>query len=352
MKLSISPNPKFLIIRRDNIGDLVCTTPLIRRLRENFPDATIDALVNSYNEPVLENNPDVNGVYAYTKAKHRPKGKTVLGVYWDRLKLIFHLRRSQYDFAIVASTHFLPKPLALARQVRPRHIVGFVEGKHPAERYIDVPVPYVKDRPMHLVEELSALLQPLGIEGGVMPPMRVFAASEEIAIARARLMAQGWLPNKKTVAVHISARKVPQRWPTENFVALMKTLRAEFDVQFILFWSPGNEDNPLHPGDDQKALLIQNEAQGMPLYPFPTHTLKELIAGLSLCESVVCSDGGAMHLAAALGKPIVCLFGNSDATVWYPWGVPHRLLQKTSRRVSDISKDEVSDAFKDLIAYS
>jgi ADP-heptose:LPS heptosyltransferase len=348
MKLSIPPQPKFLIIRRDNIGDLVCTTPLIRRLREKFPDARIDALVNSYNEPVLENNPDVDNVFAYTKAKHRPQGKTTLGVYWDRLRLLFQLRKRHYDFAIIASTHFLPKPLTLARQVRPRHIVGFVEGKHPAERYVDMPVPYIKDRPMHLVEELAALLQPFGIDG-VMPSMRVVAAPEEIEVARAKLMEQGWRPEQRTIAIHISARKVPQRWSAENFVGLMQALRVTLDAQFILFWSPGSEDNPLHPGDDQKAICIQNAAQGIPLYPFPTTTLNELIAGLALCESVVCSDGGAMHLAAALGKPIVCFFGNSDASVWYPWGVPHRLLQKPSRCVSDISKAEALDALQDLI---
>ena len=60
---------KLLVIRRDNIGDLVCTTPLLRSLRQKYPEARIDALVTSYNEPILENNPDVDYVYAYTKAK-------------------------------------------------------------------------------------------------------------------------------------------------------------------------------------------------------------------------------------------------------------------------------------------
>lgn len=348
MTLSIPPQPKFLVIRRDNIGDLVCTTPLIRKLRETYPDARIDALVNSYNEPVLENNPDVDQIFAYTKAKHRPAGKTVLGVYWDRVKLLYQLRSRHYDFAIIASTHFLPKPLTLARQVGPRHIVGFVEGKHPAERHIDIPVPYAKTRPMHLVEELAALLEPLGIEGS-MPPMKVVASPEQEKAARAKLVALGWQPQKTTLGVHISARKVPQRWPAENFVALMQALRARADIQFVLFWSPGDENNPLHPGDDQKAAFIQASAQGLPLYPFPTHTLGELIAGLSLCERVVCSDGGAMHLAAALRKPIVCFFGNTDASVWYPWGVPHRLLQKPSRDVCDISVSETVGAVQGLV---
>jgi len=73
----------------------------------------------------------------------------------------------------------------------------------------------------------------------------------------------------------------------------------------------------------------------------PTPNLGELIAGLSLCDRVICSDGGAMHLAAALAKPIVCLFGQSDAARWHPWGVPYELLQPASRDVRDIGLGDV-----------
>ena len=65
---------KILVIRRDNIGDLVCTTPLISALRLRYPRAHIAALVNTYNRQVLEGHPDLDAVYAYAKAKHRLPG--------------------------------------------------------------------------------------------------------------------------------------------------------------------------------------------------------------------------------------------------------------------------------------
>ena len=80
----------------------------------------------------------------------------------------------------------------------------------------------------------------------------------------------------------------------------------------------------------------------------PTRTLPELIAALAECRALICADGGAMHLAAGLGLPIVCLFGNSGAYRWRPWGVPYRLLQKPSCDVADISVDEVVSAFASL----
>jgi ADP-heptose:LPS heptosyltransferase len=87
----------------------------------------------------------------------------------------------------------------------------------------------------------------------------------------------------------------------------------------------------------------------VPVVPVPTARLEELIAALAQCDRVICSDGGAMHLAAALGKPIVCLFGNSSAERWHPWGVRYELLQPASRNVADISVDEVLAAHGRLL---
>ena len=56
-----------------------------------------------------------------------------------------------------------------------------------------------------------------------------------------------------------------------------------------------------------------------------------------------------MHLAAGLGKPMVCFFGNSPANRWHPWGVPYELLQKSSEDVGDIGVDEVLAAFERLL---
>jgi ADP-heptose:LPS heptosyltransferase len=82
--------------------------------------------------------------------------------------------------------------------------------------------------------------------------------------------------------------------------------------------------------------------------PVPTPDLETLIAALSLADRVVCPDGGAMHLAAALGKPVVALFGDSPVERWRPWGVPHRVLRAPSRDVRDIGAAEVISAVASL----
>ncbi len=126
----------------------------------------------------------------------------------------------------------------------------------------------------------------------------------------------------------------------------MRALVAEAD--FLLLWSPGAADHPRHPGDDAKARRILDAAGKLPLIAYPTRELKDLAAALSLADHVICSDGGAMHIAAALGKPILCFFGDSDARRWHPWGVPYRLLQPDSRDAADISVAQALQAFHAL----
>ena len=59
-----------------------------------------------------------------------------------------------------------------------------------------------------------------------------------------------------------------------------------------------------------------------------------------------------MHVAAALGKPVLCFFGNSDARHWHPWGVQYELLQAKSGDVTDLSVDQALEAFRKLLKVS
>lgn len=339
---------KILVIRRDNIGDLVCTTPLINALRSHFPNAKICALVNSYNAAVLENDPGIDAVYAYTKAKHRPSNQSIVRVYWERLKMLASLRSKRFDYVILAGAPFLPRALKLARLIKPRHIVGFTEPDKSGTQHINIAVPYGPPHPLHEVEDIFRLLAPLGIHG--QPPQaRIFACPSEAGHAKSLLEAQAWPSASRLIGIHISARKPSQRWPVANFAELILQLHKTQAASFMLFWSPGESDNPLHPGDNAKAEAIMRALPGIPILAYPTHELGKLIGGLSLCDEVICSDGGAMHLAAGLGKPILCFFGKSEATRWHPWGAPFVLLQPPTLDVKDISVAEALSGFDGLL---
>lgn len=331
--------PRILVIRRDNIGDLVCTTPLISALRRRYPQAHIAALVNTYNRQVLEAHPDLDALYAYAKAKHRLPGQGRAGIYWDKFRLMLKLRAERFDYAILASPYPGPSALRLARWIAPRHIAGYAE---PSGR-VDVALPHAIAEVMHEVEDVYRLAQLFGIEGA---PGKLSLAVNAAALEQARGALRAHGSSGRLIAVHISARKASQRWPAERFAELMRALGRE--AKLLLLWSPGASDHRQHPGDDDKAQAVMRAVPDLPLLAFPTRELKQLVAALSLADYVICSDGGAMHIAAGLGKPILCFFGDSDATRWHPWGVPYRLLQPDSRNAADISVAAALQAFREL----
>ena len=334
--------PRFLIVRRDNIGDLVCTLPAVAALRQRYPQAHIGMLVNTYNRAVVDGNPDIDEVFAYEKGKHREEGEGLLGVYWERLRMMQVLRRRHFDYAILAAPSFQASAMRFARWIRPAHIVGYADGAGDKAKMIDLALP-AASADAHEAQRVFNLFSILDVHG--MPsPARIFPDAGEVTRIRESMPAG----MSGLVAVHISARKPSQRWPVERFAELMRTLHGMHGVRFLLLWAPGPVDDPRHPGDDEKAGRLMRAVAGVPVHALPTASLQQLIAALSIVDSAVLSDGGAMHVAAGLGKPVVCLFGDSLASRWHPWGVPHRLLQPESRDVGDIATGDVVAAWNDL----
>ena len=336
---------RILVIRRDNIGDLVCTTPLLAALRRRFPAAWIGALVNSYNATVLDRNPDLDEVFVYRKLKHLDPGESALGALGERAAQLVRLRARRLDRVVLAGPDFVPRLLTLARVFGARQIVGFSDGSR-AARGLDLSVPLSQVGQLHEVERVFALAAHFGIEEPI-PALRVVP---DPATVRKALAEFGAAPPRLKIAVQISTRRPAQRWPAVRFVELIERLHAERGAACMLLWSPGAPDHPRHPGDDDKAAEIGTALRGrVPLVAYRAGPLSELIGALEACDALISSDGGAMHLAAGLGKPIVCFFGDVPPERWRPWGVPHRLLRPASRNVADLEVSEVMAALASLV---
>ena len=331
---------KILVVRRDNIGDLVCTTPLISALRRRHPDAWIGALVNSYNAPVLQNNPDLDEVIAYTKLKHLEEGDRALAALGRRLGALWRLRRSGLDLVILATPDASAKLLRIARLLKPARIAGFSDGSVAG---LDYAVSTASLAGRHEVERVYALAPLLTLDRDP-PPLRMVPDAAQVEKA-----AEAFPRGARRIAVHISARRPLQRWPAASYVALIRRLRAEHDAGILLLWSPGPADDPKHPGDDDKARAILDQAGSTGVAGYATRRLEELIGALAASDAVICSDGGAMHVAAALGKPIVCFFGDSPVDRWHPWGVPHRVLRPAAGSVAEVPVEHAAAAFSSLV---
>jgi heptosyltransferase-3 len=340
---------RILVIRRDNIGDLVCTTPLFTALRKRYPNGHLAALVNSYNAGVLAGNPDLDAVHAYTKLKHREPGQGAFGLLLDRVLLMGRLRRERFDCVVLAKSEFDRYGLKTAKRLRVPRIIGFAHPQDPVPRALTQPLPAPANHELHEVEVLAQLAATL--DAREPPgPVRVFPAPERVAEWRSRFPALA--SGKQWIALHISARERIRLWPVEKFVELAGVLGRQ-GLGIVLLWAPGAEDDPRHPGDDERAAAIATRlGTDVALIPAKTTRLDELIAILSLCRTFIGIDGGAMHLAAGLGLPIVGLFEGiaSKQHHWHPWQVPHEVVAPPGRAIAEVSVDQVAQAWARLSA--
>lgn len=215
----------FLIINTANIGDLLVSTPTIRALRQAFPRAQIDALVNSYNAPVIVNNGDINNVYCYTKAKHRESNQTILGVHSSRLRMLWKLRRARYDYILLAGNGFSVRPYRLARLVGARHLIGFGPDDH-ALPAMDMTVE-LRQPERHEVIKMLDLLTPLALKIYEPPRMVLQPAPRPTQLAKDALLKLFSDLSVPVVAIHVSARLTSQRWPAERFVELIHRLNRD-----------------------------------------------------------------------------------------------------------------------------
>ena len=334
---------QFLIIRRDNIGDLVCTTPLLTALRARYPNAWIGVLANAYNAPALQHNPDIDEIFAYQKRKHLPATDSVTQPKWvtrlpfvllaqatlARIAIMWRLRQRHIDTVILAAGSNDQHGRRFARWIAPQHIVS-ADAIAPGQ---------------HEVERVHSAARALAVQGAI-PALTTVATAQATDAARAAFNHLTTSSNTASpvIGIHISARRLKQRWPAQHWIDLIHTLHLAHRARLLLLWSPGATDHPQHPGDDALAAHILSHSKTVSIVGLPTTDLGALIGALDVCDLLVCSDGGAMHLAAGLHVPLDCLFGDSPVARWRPWASPHQVLAAPSGVVSELEVATVAQA--------
>ncbi|CAM8433092.1 GT9_LPS_heptosyltransferase domain containing protein [Candidatus Methylopumilus universalis] len=305
-----------LIIRRDNIGDLLCTTPLLRGLKDQLKVSRLDVVTNSYVAPVLKGSHFIDHLYIYHKLKH---GHTsFLKAAFERFRLIFNLRKNHYDY-ILAFDH---RALNLTRFLRKTKVLMAIQD-------------WADQTEVERAWELGQRIGLKGLPGSLALPL--YSSSSDIK-------------NTQILGIHISARRVRQQYPISQWINLIRALHdLDTTLIFHVFWSPGDSKSPMHPGDDDKALILKEELKDLPVKFISTPTLESLIECTQRCCSMIMADGGAMHIAAALNRPIIALFGDSNPKRWRPWGVPYKILQNNTKDVKDIEPSKIIDAWLNLI---
>jgi ADP-heptose:LPS heptosyltransferase len=280
------------VIRLRSLGDCVLTTPALALAKQFRPDLQFSVVVEDAFRAIFTGNPDVNQIL--------PPSAPGLVRLRPHLALNLHGGATSVRLMLSAAAgqragfgHFRFQPVYNIRIPRAQEILGV-------------------DRKVHTAEHLASAMFYLGVPPGEIP--------------RARLFATPASRRGPYAVVHPVASAPEKTWPHANFVALANHLERDLGLETVFIGAAA---------DDLTAFTDYPRVQGAPL-----EEVKSLIAGAALFAG---NDSGPAHMAAAFGRPVVVLFGESDLDNWRPWRTENTVLTNPGG-IGSIGVEEVLEA--------
>ncbi len=318
-----------LLIRTDRIGEFILTTPAISAFRAGFPDAVITLAVSAASYEAAEGNPSVNRIIKLDPKKDLDSPAKMAGS-------VVTLKKQGYGLCAV----FNPN--------KALNIAVFLAG-------IPVRVGYdrkfgfllnraIKDRKFlcekHEVEYNLDIARAAGIDASPSAPVFTVNAQDETGAARIA-RENGIRDGERFIAVHPGTSNPEKIWPSERFGRLCAMIEKELGAKVVLVG--GQEEKP--------ASLEVARHSGRPLCDLTGKLgLKGFGSLLKKAKALVSCDSGPVHISAAVGTPVVALFGESrkggSSVRWGPYGRGHTVIGRPM--VCDITVEEVFAAVKGM----
>ena len=290
---------RILIIKPRAIGDVILATIVTRNLRLAFPDAEIDFLTEPPAREVVENNPYLNRVLLYDVKTHGP------------LYYIREVRGRRYDLVIDLFGN--PRTALLTRMSGAALRVGYdFRGRRYA---YSLRVQPRGDRVHNTQFNLDAL-EAIGVPI-VDRSLHVTIDDTDREYVSA-FLAESSLQASPLVALGTGGGWYTKRWALERFAELGDRLVARVGVTVIPVWGPGQRE------EAEKIRSLMKETAFVP----PPTTLRQLGALFERCAFLVSNDSGPMHLAAAVGTPVLGIYGPTNPLLQGPYGDHHLVVRK------------------------
>ena len=298
-----------LIIKPSSVGDIVQALPVAARLRRALPGARICWLVNAQYSRLLGGNPCVDRLILFPRHLWKPSG-TLARATASFVSICRALYAEGFD-AVLDLQGLLRSAAFTAATVSPVR-AGFAGAREGAPLLYNVKVREPSPE-MHAVEKYLLIPAALGFGGGgVSFPLGTGAAHRELA---ARLL-EGLPPRDRAprVGLSVTARWASKRWPLHSF-ARLGDRAAEAGAAVVAIGAFAGEGAAAAAMMKRPALPV--DGVGDPL---------AMAALLERLDVLVTNDTGPMHLAAAVGTPVVALFGPTNPARTGPWGPGHRVV--------------------------
>ena len=336
---------KILVLKRDKIGDLLLTTPLLARLKAALPQVDTHLLANDYNAWVVAGNPHVDRLWIYRRVRHA--GRVSFAAAWQWLWQSLALRRERYDWVIVANGDESPRAIRRGLALGGARTVARCTD---ASKYRGLTDPLPPDAVSHEIERLLALLQPLGIPPSnekIFP--RYELPRESSAFALDWLGERGLAPGKYVV-LGLGARRPKKQPSTAQVLAWSAHLKQRWGLATVFMWTPGKSGDPLYPGDDDIAQPIL-DSRAPQIHPF-RGPIAEALGLIWSARTSIFPDSGLMQFAAASPGGVLGLFAEADVSPapaqWAPRG-PRADYLEAEKSVSQLPEALVYERLARLL---
>jgi lipopolysaccharide heptosyltransferase II len=300
---------KILILKPSSLGDVIHALPVLRLLKQHYRNAEIYWWIDSALAPLIEGDPDLTGIVRFERKRW---GKPQ---HWpEMLRSIRWLRAQKFD--LVIDLQCLLRSATFAWLANGKQLVGLDEIREGARGFYDYAAPRASFH-THAVDWYLSVLPPLGVpvhKNFVWLPER-----PEIAAEVSRKWPDAAVSNPQWIALQPGARWLNKRWPAQHFSKVVHRLAQKFpDLRFAVLG--GKDDAPLGEtiaqASPEKVLNLCGKT-----------SLPEMIEWVRRSDLLITNDTGPMHVAAALGKPLIALFGPTEPCRTGPYGQLENVLR-------------------------
>lgn len=306
---------RVLVTKLRHHGDVLLASPVFSVMKAHAPHLEIDALVYADTAAMLAGNPAVSRLFGVDR------GWKALG--WmarstEEWRLLQQLRRRDYDLLIHLTEH--PRGAWLARVLGPRYRVA---ADYPRARgwwkaSFSHLYPLAGNGRRHVVETNLDALRRIGVQPGEHERALSFVPGDEAERDVERMLHDLGLAPGAYIHLHPASRWQFKCWPAQKTAELIDTLQGAGE-RVVLSAAPAAAE-----------LDLVGRIRSMAKTPFADVsgklTLKQLGAFTRQAKLFVGVDSAPMHIASAMGTPVVALFGPSGEFNWGPWQVPHRVV--------------------------
>jgi heptosyltransferase-3 len=348
--MDLSSIQRIGVFKLRNIGDVLIITPALRALRETFPRAHITVVVNSVTDAMLENNPHIDSVIVYQRPR---RGATIIEKAISEVKYWNAVIRSRLDLAIDFTCGDRPAFSTWLSGAKIR-VASYQFWKRWDSRnflytHVLPPLP-----PGHEVEQHLWILKQIGIEAPdqslclkVSPHDREWAGQIVAGSGGERI-----------VHVHPVARWLFKCWDDQKMASVIDWLERVRRIRVVVTASSDHHEI-------ERTRRILGFCQSKPIFLAGQSTLTQLSALSQRASCFFGVDTAPMHIAAAVGTPVIALFGPTYPSSWGPWCDKKIVLRKrcaceeACRLVCDwnkvrdcleqISVDEVKEALAHFV---